>query len=193
MFKKKFELIYLKTALLIIVIAAVLLSGCLDMFFPPAVNPTPTATRTPWTSQRTPSAPVANSTPPLFAARILRIEFDSPMYRAGDQVTPSLIIQNTGSRTITAEKVTVKATCVRLNDFLGNLVLQTKSQEEKTRSWTFDYTETILPAETKVVSALFNTQAEASGIRLAGDYDILVTLEVNGKYADSNSLRITLY
>lgn len=190
MFKKKFELIYLKTALLIIVIAAVLLSGCLDMFFPPAVNTTPTAT---WTGQRTPAAPAANSTPPLFAARILRIDFDSPMYRAGDQVTPSLIIQNTGSMAITAEKVNVKATCVRLNDFVGNLVLQTKSQEEKTRSWTFDYTETISPGETTAVSAIFNTQTEASGIPLAGDYDILVTLEVNGKYADSRSIRITLY
>ncbi|MEM2925397.1 MAG: hypothetical protein QXJ68_06880 [Methanocellales archaeon] len=44
-----------------------------------------------------------------------------------------------------------------------------------------------------MLSAIFNTQAEINGIHLAGEYNIAITLNVNGKYADSKTLKIILY
>jgi hypothetical protein len=159
-------------------------SGCLDLFFSQSPAQTPNI-----------EMPKLNvtSTPLTIAAKILRIDFDKERYSAGDQVKPSLIVLNTGTENITTERVIVKATCIKLFDFWANLLLQTKSEEERSRTWIFDYTEAISPKETKKLYAIFNTQAETSGIRLAGEYNIVVTLKVNGRYADSKSLKIALY
>ncbi len=149
----------------------------------PINNPRPTATRTPLQS----ASPMGI---------IKSVSFDKDEYHAGDVITAMLEVENIGGSNITSEKVTINATCVRLDDFKANLYLKTLNEEERTESYTMHFSEVIGPGQTKTLSARFSTLAEIgySGLEvsLAGEYDILVTLDIGGEIADSKELKLTL-
>ena len=149
----------------------------------PINNPIPTATRTP--PEVEPSIGIIKS-----------ISFDKERYYAGDVITAMLEVENVGGADITSEKVTIDATCVRLDDFTGNLYLKTLEEEERTESYTMYFSEMIGPGQTKILSASFSTLAEIEynglEVSLAGDYEILLTLDVDGEMMDAKELKLTL-
>jgi hypothetical protein len=149
----------------------------------PINNPRPTATRTP--PEVDPSIGIIKS-----------ISFDKDKYYAGDVITAMLEVENVGGSDITSEKVTINATCIRLDDFTANLYLKTLEEGERTESYTMYFSEIIEPEQTKILSASFSTLAEIeySGLEvsLAGDYEILLTLDVDGEMTDSKELKLTL-
>ena len=149
----------------------------------PINNPRPTATGT-----------LPAGTPPI--GIIKSISFDKDTHYAGDIITAMLEVENIGGANITSEKVTINATCVRLDDFTANLYLKTLEEEERTESYTMHFAEMIGPGQTKILSASFSTLAEIeySGLEvsLAGDYEILLTLDVDGETTDSKELKLTL-
>jgi len=102
-------------------------------------------------------------------------------------------VENTGDIDITSEKVTIRATCTRLDDFWGNIALKFKSEEERSKVYSMSFLEIIKPQQTKTLSASFGIPAEMDGINLAGDYDILVILEIDGGVTDTEALKLTLY
>ncbi len=124
-------------------------------------------------------------------ARILSLTFDKDNYKAGDKVTAILTVKNTGTEEITSEKIDITAKLLKL-DGAANLALKALSDEKKTRKYSMPYSKSILPGETKNLSAVFSTQKELEGISLAGEYDIYVKLSVNDVNVGSSSLILKL-
>ncbi|MDI6889258.1 MAG: hypothetical protein QMC78_06210 [Methanocellales archaeon] len=175
-----------KIALILIIAAIVVVSALLyaahDAGGP---APTPTPTPTPPGGQ-----PIPN-------ARIKSISFDKDEYYAGDTVVAMLEVENTGSTNITSERVVIRATCTRLDDPVANFALKFKSEEERTTTYPMEFSELIELGQTETLSAAFNIPAEVevSGTRisLAGDYDVGVTLSVDGIIVDAKELTLTLH
>jgi len=67
------------------------------------------------------------------------------------------------------------------------------SEEERSRTYTMDFSEPINPGQTKTLSASFTTPEKMYGVSLAGDYDTVVVLNVNGKTVGSLEVKLTLY
>ncbi|NYT00213.1 MAG: hypothetical protein GKB99_00600 [Methanocellales archaeon] len=163
-----------------------------------SANPKDTA-KTPLTDAINNPRPTATITTPEDAppmGLIKSISFDKERYYAGDAITAMLEVENVGDADITSEKVTINATCVRLDDFTGNLYLKTLDEEERTESYTMHFSEIIGSGQTKILSANFNTLAEIEyngvEVSLAGDYEILVTLDIEGETIDAKELELTL-
>lgn len=179
----------LKLLMVVIIISAILVVWSSTRMIGPSIGPSASPTPTP-----TPTITLPEGHPPI--GRIKSVSFDKDKYYAGDVVIAMLEVENIGGADITSEKVTIKATCVRLDDFYANLYLKTLSKEERTETYTMDFSETIGSGQTKILSASFRTLAEieASGMKvsLAGDYDILVTLDIDGKTVDTVELKLTL-
>ncbi len=165
---------------------------CGDVSVVPVQTPdaTPTETPTPIPTPDPNHTPVLNQ---ILDGRIVSISFDKDKYYAGDTVIAELVVENTGDIDITSEKVTIKATCTRLDDFWGNLALKFKGEEERSKTYSISFSEIIKPGQIKTLSASFRTLAEMDGISLAGDYDILVKLEIDGRVVDTKALKLTLY
>lgn len=166
-----------------IVVASALLYGGHD-----ANGPAPTPT---------PMPTLPEGHPPIPSARIKTISFDKDVYYAGGTVVTMLEVENMGSTNITSERVVIRATCTRLDDPIANFALQFKSEEERTTTYPMEFSELIEPGQTGTLAAAFNTPAEieVSGTRvsLAGDYNIVVTLSVDGVTVDAKELTLTLH
>ncbi len=143
-------------------------------------------------SSNTPAPTPVKSNPNL-DAKIVSLTLDRDYYNAGEPVTAKLTIANTGTINITSEKVVVEATVVSLEDFLGNMYLKIMSKEEKSRSYTKEYNDKVLPESVKSFSATFRTMRETQGRNLAGQYIVTVSLYVNDQWADSREIQITLH
>jgi len=125
--------------------------------------------------------------------RIKGISFEKDKYYAGEPVIARMEMENTGTMDITSERATIKVTCTKLNDPLGGALLASMSEEERSRTYTMDFSESIKPGQTKTLSASFAVPEKLYGISLAGDYDILVTLSINGKTIGAMEVKLTLY
>lgn len=125
-------------------------------------------------------------------AAIVKVKFDRDDIRAGEKVTAELVVGNTGSEKVTNETVEIKAKVLTLEDFLANLYLKTMSDEKKTGTFTMDFDTPIEPNENDRISAVFRTEKERQGRNLAGTYEVTINLFVNGQYADTEVLPITL-
>ena len=177
----------LKLLMVVVIIAVILVAWpstkMLEQPMGPPASPTPTPTVT-----------LPEGQPQK--GRIKSISFDKDKYYAGDVIIAMLEVENVGGADITSEKVTINATCVRLDDFAANLYLKTLDEEGRRETYTMDFSEMIGPGQTKILSASFSTLAEmeAGGMKvnLAGDYDILVTLDIDGETMDAKELKLTL-
>lgn len=131
-------------------------------------------------------------------AIVTEIKFDRDDIRAGEKVTAELMVLNSGTETITNETVEIKAKVNTLDDTLANLYLKTMSDEKKTGTKTIDFDSRenpyylIKPGEKKMLSAVFPTEKERQGKSLAGNYDVTITLNVNGQKIEARTLPITL-
>jgi hypothetical protein len=124
--------------------------------------------------------------------KIVDVKFDREDIRAGEKVTAELVVANTGSEKITNETVEIKAKVLTLDDFLANLFLKTMGDEKKTRTFSIDFETEIEPGTVKPISAIFHPPQQMEGRSLAGTYEVTINLFVNGQYADTNVLPITL-
>ncbi|MDW7728024.1 MAG: hypothetical protein SCH70_13135 [Candidatus Methanoperedens sp.] len=132
-------------------------------------------------------------TNPNLDGKIVEVEFDRDNYIAGEKVTAKLLVANTGNETINNETVEIKAKVVKLDDFLANLFLKTMSDKKKTRTFTINFNKEIKPESIEGISAVFSTQAEMEGKSLAGTYEVTLDLFVNGQYAGTHTLPVTLH
>ncbi|MFZ3382834.1 MAG: hypothetical protein WA144_02800 [Candidatus Methanoperedens sp.] len=131
---------------------------------------------------------------PNLDAKIVDVKFDRNDIRAGEIVTPELVIANTGSEKITKETIEIKAKVKTLDDPMANLYLKTMSEERKTRVIDpIEFETEIEPGTIKSVSAKFHTIKEMEGRSLAGTYEITITLSVNGQKVEARVNPITLY
>jgi hypothetical protein len=125
------------------------------------------------------------------------VRFDKDKYEAGDEVVASISIQNTGTKEITRERITVRATCMRLDDWRANRALKGMTEEERSETYTMELFERISPGETKSLSARFKTKKEMETkigkISLSGDYKVSVTISIDGKVIGSREVKLTLY
>ncbi len=124
---------------------------------------------------------------------IVKVKFDRDNVIAGEKVLAELIVGNTGSEKIINETVEIKAKVETLDDFLANMYLKTMSDEKKTGTFTIDFDTPIEPGKNDRISAIFRTEKERQGRSLAGTYEVTINLFVNGQYADTEVLPITLY
>lgn len=165
--------------ILLLILAAVVLSGC-------------TGTDSPVGIQE--DGIKFDRANPNLDAKIVDVKFDRNDIRAGEEVMPELFIANTGSEKITNETVEITAKLITLDDTLANLYLKTMSDEKKTRAIDPIHFKTeIEPGTVKAIKAKFHTVKEMEGRSLAGTYQITMTLSVNGQKIESKILRITLY
>lgn len=126
-------------------------------------------------------------------AGIVKVKFDRDNVIAGEKVLAELLVGNTGSEKITNETIEIKAKVLTLDDTLANLYLKTMSDEKKTGVFALDFDTTIEPGKNDRISAVFRTEKERQGRNLAGTYEVTINLFVNGQYADTKVLPITLY
>ncbi|GAF77518.1 unnamed protein product, partial [marine sediment metagenome] len=125
------------------------------------------------------------------------VTFDKSSYNAGDTIKASMNVKNTGTRDILSESVSIKVKVTRLDNWVANAALGSKSEDEKTQTYNFDYTQRIAPGGTGTVSATFKSPKELSTsvgmISLAGDYHVVMTVSIEGKEIGSRELTLTLH
>jgi len=131
---------------------------------------------------------------PNLSARIVGdIVFDKPVYRAGDKVMATMVIENTGTERITKEKIKIRATARKLDDFVANLALKTMSVEKKSQDYEMEFSEVVEPGNiSEIGPVVFHTQAKMNGVPLAGEYNIQLTLYVNGQWAETRNIDFRL-
>lgn len=171
---------YKNFTIFLMILAAVLLSGCTD------TTPDPNS-GTPLEVKRFERAN------PNLDAKIVDVKFERDDIRAGEIAIPELFIANTGTELITNETVEISARLTTLDDSLANLYLKTMSDEKKTR--TIDpiyFNIEIEPGTVKSVKARFHTIKEMEGRSLAGSYEVTLILSVNGQKIESRTLPIKL-
>jgi len=132
-------------------------------------------------------------TNPNLDGKIVSVKFDRDYVIAGEKLTAELMVVNTGTEVIKNETIEIKAKVTSLEDFLANLYSKTMSEEKKTRIFSIDFDTEIQLGTVKPISAVFRTQQEMQGRSLAGTYEVTINLFVNGQYADSKVLPITLH
>lgn len=124
--------------------------------------------------------------------KIVNVKLFPEDARAGEKVTAELVVANTGTEKIVNETVEIKAKVKTLDDFLANMYLKTMSDDAKTVTITVPFGTEIEPGMNKPISAVFRSEKERQGRSLAGTYEITVILFVNGQWADTKVLPITL-
>lgn len=182
--KSKLRLLFIGVIIVALLLAAVVFASSLES--QSESSPRPVATSTP-SAIKSPQKPIN------YSGKIRSISFDKAKYFAGDTVKAEMKVKNNGKNNITSEKIVIKVKCVKLNSFGGNMVLKGLDEEEKTRSYEMRFSEVILPNETKTLTSSFKTPKEMSGVSLAGEYDLSLTLNVNGYSVDSKKMDLVLY
>ncbi|RZN35289.1 MAG: hypothetical protein EF813_08975 [Methanosarcinales archaeon] len=104
---------------------------------------------------------------------------DASKLRLGTASDAEITIFNNGDGAVTEERIIMTATAVKLDNWLANKALKTKSDADKTETYEMTFTETIECGESCTLCARFNLPAKVSGVSIAGIYS--ATIEV---YAD---------
>ena len=104
---------------------------------------------------------------------------DASKLKLGTPSDATITIFNNGNDAVTKERIIMTATAVKLDNWLANKALKTKSDEDKTETYEMTFTETIESGESCMLCARFNLPAKVSGVSIAGIYS--ATIEV---YAD---------
>jgi len=121
------------------------------------------------------------------AGRVRIKSIDTSELKLGTPSKATITIFNNGNDAIAKERIIMTATAVKLDNWLANKALKTKSDEEKTETYEMTFTETIESGFTETIEsgesctlcAEFNLPAKVSGVSIAGRY--YATIEV---YAD---------
>lgn len=170
-----------KLPIFVLIFLAIALSGC--------TGPEPTKTKTAISME----VLKFDRADPNLDAKIVDIKFEPEDVRAGEKVTAKLFIANTGTEKITRETVEIKAKVKSLDDSLANMYIKTISEDKKTRTIDpIEFETEIEPGTVKTVSATFNTIKEMEGRSLAGNFEITITLSVNGQKIEARILPVTL-
>lgn len=190
--KKKLRFLILGAVLITVILASVILipQDTLSFNSKPNTEKTPTPVATTQPSSQPSTEP---SKPNPFNGKIESVTFGKENYKAGDTVNAEMKVKNIGEGNITSEKIIIKVKCVELESFGGNMLLNTLSDEEKTKTYTMSFSDVILPGESKTLSASFKTPKEMSGVSLSGEYDLSLTLKVNGHNVDQKNLDLVLH
>ncbi|MHC1597918.1 MAG: hypothetical protein ACXQT3_06355 [Methermicoccaceae archaeon] len=130
--------------------------------------------------EHVPSTPYVEQYPEL-KAHIDDVHIEGTVHRAGEPLTASLTIRNTGSVVINRERVVVVAKVVRLNSKVGNLMLAAMSDEQKRREYVLDVRTPLEPNGTLVLTRSFLIPKEIKGVSLAGTYRIEVALYIGAE------------
>ena len=154
---------------LIVIFAGCLLSGCLGNDDGQAESDSAGASGT--------SPGSVGSGPPPEKPYVKSI--DTSKLKLGEPSEATITIFNNGNNKITKERIIMTATAVKLDNWLANKALKTKSEEEKTETYEMTFTETIESGESCTLCAEFNLPAKVSSVSIAGIYH--ATIEV---YAD---------
>ncbi|HIE30973.1 MAG TPA: hypothetical protein EYP67_01135 [Methanosarcinales archaeon] len=104
---------------------------------------------------------------------------DTSKLKLGEPSDAAITIFNNGNDAITKERIVMTATAIKLDGWLADKALKTKSKEERTETYEMTFTETIDSGESCTLCAEFDLPAKVSGVSIAGIYH--VTIEV---YAD---------
>ena len=188
--KKKLRLLFTGVIVIAVLIAAVIL--VLPLTTSPESSPEPEAAPTSGGGGTTqPSTHTPDPNRPK--GEIESVTLGKDKYNAGDTVNAEMKIKNTGEVDMTSEKIVITVKCIELESFGGNMVLKGLSDEEKTETYTLSFSGVISPGESKTLSAKFDTPAEMSGVSLAGEYDLTLTLKVDGYSLDQKKMNLVLY
>lgn len=155
--------------ILIVIFAGCLLSGCLGNDDEQAESESAGASET--------SSGSGESRPPPEKPYVKSI--DTSKLKLGTPSKATITIFNNGNDAISKERIIMTATAVKLDNWLANKALKTKSDEDKTETYEMTFTETIESGESCTLCAEFNLPAKVSGVSIAGIYH--ATIEV---YAD---------
>ena len=135
----------------------------------------------------------APSVPSGIKGSIESISMDKDKYYAGDAVVADMQVKNTGIVDVTSECVVISVKCIKLESFAGNMALKGMSEDEKTQTYTIKFSEVLKPGESNKLSATFNTPEEMSGVSLAGEYDLTLSLKLNDRTVDSEKMNLVLH
>ncbi|MBI4362298.1 MAG: hypothetical protein HY558_03910, partial [Euryarchaeota archaeon] len=163
---------------------------------PPAATPTPVCQPDKKCEGQETWQNCPNDCPKPTAAIIGDIQFGKPKYNAGETVEAKLQVQNTGSVRILKPRAVVTATVTTLKDGFANSLLPRTPADQKTQTAAFDFTEPIPAGETKTLTTTVKTEKEKDTplgkLPLAGQYDVKVTVEVDGVPIGDRTLKLTL-
>lgn len=104
---------------------------------------------------------------------------DTSKLKLGEPSDATITVFNNGNEIITKEKIVMTATAVKLDSWAANLVLKTKSGEEKTETYELEFNERIESGESCTLCAEFDLPAKVSGVSIAGIYHVAIEV-----YAD---------
>lgn len=129
---------------------------------------------------------------PNLNGKMMDIELLPKDARAGEKITASLVVGNTGAENVNSETIEIKARARSLDDLLANIALMAMSEQKKTITFSNDYKEDIKPGMIKPLTHVFPTPLELKGRSLSGTYDVTVILSVNGQKVESKSMVLKL-
>jgi len=129
---------------------------------------------------------------PNLNGKMMDIELLPKDARAGEKITASLVVGNTGAENVNSETIEIKARARSLDDLLANIALMAMSEQKKTITFSSDYKEDIKPGMIKPLTHVFPTPLELKGRSLSGTYDVTVILSVNGQKVESKSMVLKL-
>lgn len=130
---------------------------------------------------------------PNLNGKIVDVKLVPSDIRAGEKVTAELVVANAGTENITKESVEIRAKVETLDDSMANLALKFMGDDKKTRTFDIDFDEGIKPGTVKPISAYFQTQQQMQGRNLAGTYQIIIILSVNGQKVDAKAMPVILH
>ena len=161
--------------IVIIIVIACFAFGCLggDNKSPEQKPETPSA---PWTP---PQHPYIKS-------------IDTSKLKLGEPSDATITIFNNGNETVMKERIVMTATAVKLDNFAANLALKTKSDEEKTETYSLEFTEQINSGESCALSAEFDLPAKVSGVSIAGLYHVTIKVYTDDTLIGTKNLDLHL-
>ena len=104
---------------------------------------------------------------------------DTSKLKLGTVSEATITICNNGSEAITKEKIVMTATAVKLDNWLANKALNTKSDEERTETYELTFNQPIASGSSCKFPAEFDLPAKVSGVSIAGTYHVVIQV-----YAD---------
>ncbi len=108
---------------------------------------------------------------------------DTSQLKLGVPSDATITIFNNGSEIVTKEKIVMTATLVKLDDWKTNLGMKSRSDEEKTETYTIEFDERIGIGESRELCAEFNLPAKVETkigkVSIAGTYHVVIEVYAN--------------
>ena len=108
---------------------------------------------------------------------------DTSQLKLGVPSDATITIFNNGSEIVTKEKIVMTATLVKLEDWKTNLGMKSRSDEEKTETYTIEFDERIGIGESRELCAEFNLPAKVETkigkVSIAGTYHVVIEVYAN--------------